>query len=89
MLIEIPDVGLTEQELREELAIALFQQNRATLAKAADIAGMSRLDFQRRLADREIPVHYGLDDLTADMQGLPHPDRGVHSATNGADGFGR
>ena len=70
MIIAIPDVGLTEQELRQELAMALFQQNRATLANAADIAGITRLDFQRLLADRQIPVHYGLDDLAQDMRGL-------------------
>jgi predicted HTH domain antitoxin len=70
MLIEIPDVGLTEQELRRELAVALFQQRRATLAKAADIAGVTRLDFQRILAARQLPVHYGLDEWARDLQGL-------------------
>ena len=86
MVITIPDVGLTEQEVRQELALALFQQDRATLAKAADIAGITRLDFQRLLAARSIPVHYGLTDLADDLQGLhdqypaaaevqPTPDR--------------
>ena len=70
MLIEIPDVGLTEQELRQELAVALFQQRRATLAKAAEIAGVTRLDFQRILAERQISVHYGLDEWARDLQGL-------------------
>ena len=70
MVIEIPDTGLTAEELRQELAVALFQQNRATLAKAADIAGVTRLDFQRVLAERAIPVHYDLTDLAEDLQGL-------------------
>ena len=70
MVIEIPDVGLTEQELRQELAVALFQQHHATLAKAADVAGLTRLDFQRLLAARQIPVHYGLDEWAEDLQGL-------------------
>lgn len=70
MVITVPDVGLTEQELRQELAVALFQQNLATLAKAADVAGMTRLDFQRLLAARQIPVHYEIDDLAHDVQGL-------------------
>ena len=76
MVITIPDVGLTEQEVRQELALTLFQQDRATLAKAADIAGVTRLDFQRLLAERAIPVHYGLTDLADDLQGLPdqYPD---------------
>jgi predicted HTH domain antitoxin len=70
MVITIPDVGLTEQEVRQELALALFKQDRATLAKAANIAGVTRLDFQRLLAERSIPVHYGLTDLADDLHGL-------------------
>jgi predicted HTH domain antitoxin len=70
IVIEIPDVGLTEQQLRQELAVALFEQRHATLAKAADVAGLTRLDFQRLLAGRGIPVHYGLDEWAEDVQGL-------------------
>jgi predicted HTH domain antitoxin len=70
MVIEILDVGLTEQELRQDFAVALFQQRHAKLAKAADVAALSRLDFQRLVAAREIPVHYGLDEWSEDQQGL-------------------
>ena len=70
MVIEIPDVGLTEQELRRELAVALFQQQHASLAKAAEIAGQTRLDFQRLLAVRQILVHYGPSEWAEDLQGL-------------------
>ncbi len=76
VMLEIPDVGLSAQELRQELALALFQQDRATLAKAARIAGVSRLAFQTLLADRQIPVHYGLDDLKVDIDGLRQQDHG-------------
>ncbi len=68
MVIELPDVGMTEQELRQELAVALFQQERATLAKAARIAGISRLDFQRLLAERQIAVHYTVEDWEQEQQ---------------------
>ena len=70
MVIEIPDVGLSEQELRRELAVALFQQHLATLAKGAEISGLTRLDFQRLLAARRIPVHFGLDEWAEDLQGV-------------------
>jgi predicted HTH domain antitoxin len=69
MLIEISDVGLTAQELRQELAVALYQQCRTTPAKAAEIAEVT-LDFQHILAARQIPVRYGLDVWARDLQGL-------------------
>ena len=72
MVIEIPDVGLTEQELRQELALALFQQHYATLAKASEVAGLTRLDFQRLLAARQIPVQYGVNEWAEDLQGVHH-----------------
>jgi len=46
--------------------IVLFQHERVTLAKAAELAGMHRLDFQRVLAERQIPVHYTSEDLAAE-----------------------
>lgn len=68
MVIELPDIGMSEQELRQELAITLFQQNKASLAKAARIAGISRLDFQHLLAAREIAVHYTIADWEEDQR---------------------
>lgn len=66
MVIELPDIGMSEQELRQELAITLFQQNKVSLAKAARIAGITRLDLQQLLAAREIPVHYTVADWESD-----------------------
>jgi predicted HTH domain antitoxin len=67
MSLEITDdilhaAHLSADELRREIAILLFQQERLTLGQAAE------LDFQRMLAERGIAVHYGIaefeDDLT-------------------------
>jgi hypothetical protein len=44
------DIGLTEREIKQELAIALYQCEMVSLAKAATIASMTRLDFQRLIA---------------------------------------
>jgi len=70
MVIELPDIGMTEQELRQELAIALFQQGKASLAKAARIAEISRLDFQHLLAARQIAVHYTVEDWEQEQRSL-------------------
>ena len=49
---------MTEDELRQELAVLLFQKDRLTLAQASRLANMNRLQFQHLLASRGIPVHY-------------------------------
>ena len=60
--------GLTEEELRRELAIALFQIERLTSAQAARLANQTQLDFQKALASRHIPIHYGPRELDEDLQ---------------------
>jgi len=75
MSITIPDevlaaAHLTELELKRELALALFQQERLTLASASRLAEMSQREFQRLLADRRIPVHYGVEEFKQDMDTL-------------------
>jgi predicted HTH domain antitoxin len=59
--------NLSEAELRRELALALFQQERLTLAQAAGLAEMPHLDFQRLLSSRRIPLHYGVEELEQDL----------------------
>ena len=58
---------LTEAELRIELSVALFQQDRLTLGQAASFANLPQLDLQRILAARRIPLHYGLDAMEQDL----------------------
>ncbi len=61
---------ITEPELKRELALALFQQDRLTLSQASRLAEMSQLAFQGLLAERQIPVHYGIDEFREDMRTL-------------------
>ncbi|HEY5297116.1 MAG TPA: UPF0175 family protein [Verrucomicrobiae bacterium] len=56
-----------EPRLKLELAVALYAQNALGLGKAAELAGMSRLDFNDVLAEREIPMHYGQKELDEDL----------------------
>ena len=56
---EVPTAAhISEPELKQELALALFQQERLTLAQASRIAEMTQLAFQALLAERQIPIHY-------------------------------
>ncbi len=66
---------LTEPELKQELAIALFQQERLTLAQASRFSEMSRGAFQALLAKRQIPVHYGVEEFREDLQSLRRTER--------------
>ena len=75
MTITIPDDTFgtrvtTPEQARLELAIALFVGNRASVSRGARIAGLSFLDFQRELGRREIPQHYGIEDLEQDLRTL-------------------
>jgi len=56
-----------EARLKLELAVSLYTQNALGLGKAAQVAGMSRLDFNDVLAGRGIPMHYGQQDLEEDL----------------------
>ncbi len=72
MPVTVPDellqsANLTEAELRIEIAVTLFQQDRLTLGQAAIFANLHQLDMQRILASRRIPLHYGVEDLEQDL----------------------
>ena len=56
-----------EKRLKLELAVSLYAQNALGLGKAAELAGMSRLEFNDVLAAREIPMHYGQKELEQDI----------------------
>jgi predicted HTH domain antitoxin len=75
MAVLIPDetlmaAGMTEQELKQELAILLYQQQRLTLAQAARLAGMDRLQLQHLLASRGVSINYDIEDLDQDVANL-------------------
>lgn len=75
MSVVVPDeiltaTGMNETEMRQEIAVMLFQRDKLTLAQASRFAGMHRVAFQHLLASRHIPVHYGLEDFEQDIQNL-------------------
>jgi len=75
MNVSIPDeilesARMSEAELRQELAVLLFEKDRITLAQASRLSGMDRLRFQHLLASRGISVHYGVEDFEEDLSTL-------------------
>lgn len=78
--IDFPsDILLTlnrnENELRQDiklaLAIRLYRLQKLTIGKAAQIAGLSRLDFETMLSDNEVPIsNLTIEDVTGDAEKL-------------------
>ncbi|MEM6448159.1 MAG: UPF0175 family protein [Cyanobacteria bacterium P01_D01_bin.123] len=61
---------MTEAEMRQEIAVMLFQREKLTLAQASRFADMHRVAFQHLLASRHIPIHYDETDFEQDVQVL-------------------
>ena len=73
--IEIPReiihiTRMTPQELRQELAIYLFQQDKLSFGKAKELADMTVWAFQQLLGSKGIPIHYDMDDYEEDLATL-------------------
>ncbi|HEX6122985.1 MAG TPA: UPF0175 family protein [Ktedonobacterales bacterium] len=63
-------IHMSADELRREIAVMLFQQERLTLGQASQLAGVTQFAFQGILAERQIPIHYGVAEFEEDMQTL-------------------
>ncbi|MCF7976723.1 MAG: UPF0175 family protein [Chromatiaceae bacterium] len=72
---EILDAAhLTATDIKRELAVVLFQQDRLTLAQCAALAEMPWLSFQHLLASRGISPHYDVADFEQDLMTLEQLD---------------
>lgn len=60
----------TADELKQEIAVMLFDRDRLTLVQAAQVAEMSPFTFQHLLASRGIGPHYDVEDFEEDLDTL-------------------
>ena len=76
LVLEIPDdvaaalrlpPAQAEQELRTELALALYARQILPLGKARQLAGLTRRDFEDLLGRRQVPRAYTEGDLEEDL----------------------
>ena len=75
MSVVIPDdileaAGISEAELKLEIAIMLFQQEKISIGKARRLAGMNLIEFQREIASPGICIHYDVEEFEADLKTL-------------------
>ena len=73
--VQIPEAalalaGFEDQSVSEQasrlVALELFREGRASLGRAAELAGMGIEDFMEFSAHREVPLHYTTADLVED-----------------------
>lgn len=70
--IEIPtdildSARLSVQELKQELALALYAQRRLSIGKARELAGLSLWEFRQLLGIQHISLHYDEADIADDL----------------------
>ncbi|MBP6784620.1 MAG: UPF0175 family protein [Verrucomicrobiales bacterium] len=75
MPLEVPfeileSASMTIEEVRLELAIALFRLDRLSMGKAAEFACLPVRVFQSQLAARQIGPHYEVEDALEDAVAL-------------------
>ena len=61
---------MTNEELEVEMAVHLFEIEKLSFWQAAEMAGMSHWNFQQLLGSRQIPLHYGVEELEQDLETL-------------------
>lgn len=65
----------SEQELKNYfqigIAIMLFQEEKLTIGKAIQLSGLSRYEFEKKLAQRNIPIaNPNISQVFSDMEKL-------------------
>jgi len=57
-----------QSRVRLDLAVNYYREGVISLGKAAEMSGVSRLEFERILAERGTVRNYSADDLNRDLQ---------------------
>jgi len=75
MKLDIPDeiisgARMSEQELKCELAVTLYQSRRLTFGQASELAGMPQDRFMHLLGSRDIPFNYDIEEFNKDLETL-------------------
>lgn len=65
----------TPAELRLDLAVFLYANERLTIGQARRLAGLDLISFQKELSRRGISLRIEVSDLQADLQALGLPQK--------------
>jgi predicted HTH domain antitoxin len=73
IVISVPDEFLTsmnkvELEIKRYLAVKYYQEEALTIGKAADLAGMNRMEFELFLSHNQVPISLlNYEDIQVDL----------------------
>jgi len=75
MTVLIPDdifraTRMTEDELKLEIAIMLYKEEKISSGKARAWTGLTVIEFQHELAKRGLFINYDVKDFEADVKTL-------------------
>nr|WKN34873.1 UPF0175 family protein [Tunicatimonas sp. TK19036] len=60
-----------KQQIKLSLAIRLYELKKVTIGKAAQIAGLSRWDFEAVLSENQVPIsNLSVEDVMQDREKL-------------------
>lgn len=65
--LQLPE-GERSLAMKRELAVSLYARDILSFGKARSLAELSKREFQQLLGDREIPRHYGEQELEEDLE---------------------
>ncbi len=66
----VKETGHSEADVKLEIAVVLFRNQLYSLGKASEFAGLHPSQFQKELADRQLSVHYDIDEYQQDIDTL-------------------
>lgn len=55
-------------EMLKELAVALYARDVLSFSKACELSKLDRVEFGRLLVQRDVPRHYGEEELERDWK---------------------
>lgn len=64
----IKNIGLTDDYLKLELALQLYQDRKLSLGQGGRLSGLGTVQFQQELGKRQITLNYDLSDLNEDIE---------------------
>ncbi len=61
---------MTEEELKLEIAIMLYKQEKISSGKVRAWTGLNVIEFQQQLSLRGLSINYDVEDFQADIKTL-------------------
>lgn len=72
----LKQAGMTAEEARVEIACRLFEAEKLALWPAAQLARLSRVEFEEELSARRIAIYrVSVDEFQSDLEALRQLDR--------------